>query len=284
MNANKHKWLIPSYSSTSEASNCEKDIWNTVHQNYSNHTYSLTEDPQICDDLINPLQSPNFKIPNSPDIKVLIPGCGSEIGLQKTLLTLCPQIGQVYCTDFSENAIETAKSNWQETNGDTKLKNQQLNFKVADSTKLVEQYPDWQEKFDYVLVVNSVLAGEDDQNRQMIDEFYKVLKPGGRLYGFFPSIFWDLEIAYLLQSKAHWLTDGQIDLAHSACYDHRWNSRQIYYTPLRLNRIFKEAGFKRLSFEVSFDDSDTAISNLKEVFGIDEPDVYSWELLVRLEK
>ncbi|MFB2917124.1 MULTISPECIES: class I SAM-dependent methyltransferase [Aerosakkonema] len=283
MNTNERKWLIPPYPSASESLKDEKGIWNIVHQNYSKHIYSLTEDPQICENLINPSnQSPDFKIPNSPDIQIVIPGCGSEIRLQKSLLTLCPQIGQVYCTDFSETAIELAQNNWQETNGDTRLKNQQLIFQVADSTKLTEEYPDWKEKFDYVLVVNSVLSAEDDKNRQMIGEFYKVLKPGGRLYGFFPTIFCDLEIAYLIQSKAHWLTDGQLDLARSARSDGMWS--QIYYTPLRLNRIFKEVGFKRLSFEVVFDDSDIATANLKEILEVDDPDIYNWEFLVRLEK
>jgi hypothetical protein len=118
----------------------------------------------------------------------------------------------------------------------------------------------------------------------MLKEFYKVLKPGGRLYGFFLTIFWDLEVAYLSQAKAHWLTDGTINLADSATYDRKWNDRQIFYTPLRLNRIFKEIGFKRLSFEVYLSDSPILVANMKETYDIDEPDIYPWEFLVRLEK
>lgn len=118
----------------------------------------------------------------------------------------------------------------------------------------------------------------------MIAEFYQVLKPGGKLYGFFPTIFWDLEVAYLNPSKAHWLTDGTIDLPHSAWNDQEWKDRQIYYTPLRLNRIFNEVGFKRLSFEIFFDDSEIATANLKKLVGIDDPDICIWKFLVRVEK
>jgi SAM-dependent methyltransferase len=286
MNKNDYKWLIPSCLASKSIEE-EKTDWNQTHQDYSKNVFSLTQDPKLSEMLVHPSrQSPGFDIPNSRAIKVLIPGCGSEIHLQKTLLEFCPQIGQVCCTDFSNTAIERAKKHWQQFDRDGRLKSQQLIFEESDSTRLTEQKPDWTNKFDYVLVVNSVVSGDDVKNRQMLGEFYKVLKPGGKLYGFFPTIFWDLEVTYLSRSKAHWLTDGTINLSDSAYYDKKYNDRQIFYTPLRLNRIFKEAGFKRLSFEVHFGDSDILVANLKnvDVESIDEPDIYSWQFLVRFEK
>lgn len=283
-NTNDLKWLIPSCFA-SKSLEQEKADWDEAHKDYSKNVFSFTQEPKVSETLVRPSsQSPSFDIPNSPEIKVLIPGCGSEIYLQKTLIECCPRIGQIYCTDFSKTAIDRAQTNWQKANGDERLNNQQLVFAEADSTKLTEQRPDWHEKFDYVIVVNSVLSDDDVKNRQMLGEFYKVLKPGGRLYGFFPTIFWDLEVAYLSQAKAHWLTDGTINLSDSAIYDRKWNDRQIFYTPLRLNRIFKEAGFKRLSFEVYLSDSAISVANLKETFEIDEPDIFDWVFLVRLEK
>jgi SAM-dependent methyltransferase len=283
-NTNDYKWLIPSCLA-SKSLEQEKADWDETHKDYSTNVFSLTQEPKVGETLIRPSsQFPNFDIPNSPEIKVLIPGCGSEIYLQKSLIEFCPHIGQIYCTDFSKTAIDKAQSNWQKANGNERLNNQQLVFAEADSTKLTEQRPDWQNKFDYVLVVNSVLSDDDVKNRQMLREFYEVLKPGGRLYGFFPTIFWDLEVAYLSQAKAHWLTDGTINLSDSAIYDRKWNDRQIFYTPLRLNRIFKETGFKRLSFEVYLSDSAISVANLKETYDIDEPDIFDWVFLVRFEK
>lgn len=284
MNINNYKWLRQS-GILLESFEQEKSMWDQVHKEYSNNTFSKTQNPKICEKVIHSSDEYScFNIPNSPERKVLIPGCGSEIYLQKTLLGFCPEIGQICCTDFSKTAIEEASKNWQEVDGETRLNNQQLVFEEIDSTKLTEQRPEWKDKFDYILIVNSVLSGEDQINRQMISEFYHVLKPGGKLYGFFPTIFWDLEVAYLDKSKAHWLTDGTIDLPDSARYDKKWNDRQIYYTPLRLNRIFKEVGFKRLSFEIHFDDSDMAMANMKKIYDLDDPDIYDWEILVRLEK
>jgi hypothetical protein len=116
----------------------------------------------------------------------------------------------------------------------------------------------------------------------MLAEFYQTLKSGGRLYGLFPTIFWDLEVASL--DKTDWLTDGTIDLLHSSWNDKEWKDRQIYYTPLLLNRIFQEIGFKRLSFEIYLDDSASAMANLKNLYDVEDPDIYPWEILVRIEK
>ncbi|HEY9812938.1 MAG TPA: class I SAM-dependent methyltransferase, partial [Candidatus Sericytochromatia bacterium] len=196
MDTNDYKWLIPSIRRASLSLEEEKNLWNELHEDYAKKVLSLTQDPKICETLIRPSsQSPCFDIPNSPEIKVLIPGCGSEIYLQKTLLEFCPHIGQIYCIDFSQTAIDLAKKNWLQADGDSRLNNQQLIFAEANSTRLTEQFPDWQNKFDYILVVNSVVSGEDDKNRQMLREFYKVLKTGGKLSGFFPTIFWELEVA-----------------------------------------------------------------------------------------
>jgi SAM-dependent methyltransferase len=214
----------------------------------------------------------------------LIPGCGSEIYLQKTILEFCPHIGKVYSTDFSDMAIKESIKKWHGLHINTSDNEQRFIFLEADSTKLLEQHPDWKNKFDYILVVNSVLSEDDIKNRQMLKEFYHVLKPGGKLYGYFPTIFCDLEIAYLSQANSHWLTDGSINLVENAFYYKDINARQIFYTPLRLNRIFKEIGFKQLSFEVIFCDSDILVESSKETYEVDEPDVYQWEFLVRLEK
>jgi SAM-dependent methyltransferase len=281
MNAKDYKWVIPSRLASQST---EQNIWDKDHKNYSENVFSLTQDSEVCKALIYPSsQFPVFNIPDSPEIKVLIPGCGSEIYLQKALFEFCPRIGQVYCTDFSDTAIDVARNKWKQADGETIL-NRQIFFETVDSTQLTQEKPDWSEKFDYILVVNSVVSGEDAINRQMLKEFYNVLKPRGKVYGFFPTIFEQLEIAYLHSPKACWLTDGSINLPESAYYDRERNDRQIQYTPLRLNRIFKEAGFKKLSFEIYFHDSEILMDEIKELEGIDDPDICPWEFLVRLEK
>lgn len=287
-NVNDYKWLISS-SLKSQSSSEEKANWDETTKNIQ-QCFSMTIDPEFCKKLIlGKSESGCCDIPNSPEVKVIIPGCGFNIYLQKTLLEFCPNIGQVYCTDFSAVAVEEAKRRWRELDGDARLNNQQLIFEEADSTKLTEEHPDWQEKFDYVLVVSSVISGDDVRNRQILREFYKILKPGGKLYATFPSIFLDFEAAYLNKSFAHFLTDGSINLPTCTRYFQEENYSEIYYTPLRLNRILKEAGFKRQSFELFFADSDIFINQVKEgehkkSIDFEDPDIHYWEFLVRLEK
>ena len=286
-NTNETKWLIPSSHSHRLALKTleqEKALWNENHKDYTNTTFSLTQDPNICKALVHPERSPGYAIPNSPDVKVLIPGCGSEVYLQKTLLEFCPQIGQVYCTDFSPTAIEKAQENWRNADGESRLNSQQIVFEEMDSTLITEQKPEWENTFDYVLLVNSVVSSEDTINRQMIREFGKVLKPGGELYGFFPTTLCFLEIAYFSRKHAHCVTEGFIDVYGNKVWDSEWQNAQIYYTPLRLNRIFKEAGLKRLTVEMDFFDSEPFVSMFKEMIGHDDPDILLWHLLVRYGK
>ncbi|TAG75264.1 MAG: class I SAM-dependent methyltransferase, partial [Oscillatoriales cyanobacterium] len=242
------------------------------------------QDPKICKNLIRPERSPGYDIPNSPDIKVLIPGCGSEIYLQKTLLEFCPQIGQIYCTDFSKTAIEKARADWGKADGDARLNNQQIVFEEVDSTRIIEQKPEWNDKFDYVLLANSVVSSEDKTNRQMIREFGKVLKPSGKIYGYFPTTLCFLEIAYFSRKHAHCVTEGFIDVYCNKVWDAEWQDAQIYYTPLRLNRIFKEAGLKQLCLEMEFLDYEPFVSMFKAQIQHDDPDIFLWHLLVRYEK
>jgi hypothetical protein len=106
----ERKWLIPSFHPlTAQSLDDDKAIWDVIHEDYENRAASLTPERKLCEMLVSPSTvSPHFDIPNSPEVKVLIPGCGSEIYLQKTLLDACPQIGQVYCTDFSQVGIDKA--------------------------------------------------------------------------------------------------------------------------------------------------------------------------------
>jgi len=198
MNAKNYKWLIPSGLASQST---ETNIWDKDHENYSKNVFSVTQDSEVCKALIHPSsQFPVFNIPDSPEIKVLIPGCGSKIYLQKALFEFCPRIGQVCCTDFSETAIDVARKKWKQADGETKL-NSQIFFETVDSIQLTQEKPDWIEKFDYILVVNSVVYGENAITRQMLKEFYNVLKPRGKVYGFFPTIFggWKLLIYIALK-------------------------------------------------------------------------------------
>ncbi|HAA32485.1 MAG TPA: hypothetical protein DCE56_38285 [Cyanobacteria bacterium UBA8553] len=190
------------------------------------------------------------------------------------MLMDCPEIGELYCTDFSQEAIDIAQSTWHSSS-------ERIKFEVLDSTKITELKPGLSNYFDFILVVNSVLDRDDSTNRRMIQEFGKLLKPGGRIYGLFPTIFCGLEIEQLDPTWSH---RGFAYLPSSGFFERRQSYRQIFYTPLRLNRIFKEAGLKRKQFEIFFCDSEFLSKNAEKIYNIDDSDIYIWEFIVRYEK
>jgi hypothetical protein len=86
------KWLI-----SSDRLAPEPELWEE-HKDYNAKVFSLTEDPGLCETLI-------ADIAEALKAKILIVGCGSSIKLQEQLLERCPNIGEVWCTDFSRIAI-----------------------------------------------------------------------------------------------------------------------------------------------------------------------------------
>jgi SAM-dependent methyltransferase len=269
-NSIESKWLIPDSPKNTSHS------WNEDHQQYPDRVFSLTVDPTLCRTLIKDL-------PDLAGANVLIPGCGSEVSLQAKILELCPNIGRVISTDFSQQAIAKSSSRWESClhsiNGYNAAK---FEFSEADSTRLTKDRPEWEGEFDYVLVVNSVLSDLDAHNRQMLAEFHRVLKPGGKLYGFFPTVLCGLEILSLPLEQKGQLEIGEIDLISSMLHERKQDCHQIFYMPLRLRRIFKEVGFDRVNFEIFFCESE--YFNSKDIYGIDDPDICIWEFLVRLHK
>ncbi len=93
-----YKWLISPCSASPSLAE-EVTIWNEDHADYSKKIFSITQDPEICKKLIH--SSDDHNILDSSEISILIPGCGSEIYLQNTILEHSPRIREVYSTDFS---------------------------------------------------------------------------------------------------------------------------------------------------------------------------------------
>lgn len=110
-----------------------------------------------------------------PKTKVIADiGCGrGEIGKK-----LCSMFKEVYMLDFSPGMIEVAKSNSKSTKPDN------MNFMVKDMRDLSE----FNEKFDVVIAVNSVIMPCIADVKKSLKSIYDTLKPGGNMYGIFPSM------------------------------------------------------------------------------------------------
>jgi len=106
---------------------------------------------------------------------VLEIGCGSGGGTELILEYFSPQ--QIIATDLDPRLISLAKRN---------VKNKKVTFEKADATKLTYENEGFDAVFDYGVIHHIPLP----EWKKCLNETYRVLKPGGKLF------VWDLSIEF----------------------------------------------------------------------------------------
>lgn len=240
------------------------DPWERAHGAGYEEVWSLTIDPAARSAITDAIPADARR--------VLVPGCGSEIHLQRNLLSARTDLDEVWCTDWSQAALDPATESFSA---------EKVRYAKEDTTAL--SFP--ADQFDAVVVVNSILSSDDARNRTMLAECRRVLRPGGRLIGFFPTVLCALDITYLHPAYARLRESGAISLEESAFLEPTQNLRQVFYTPLRLARIVKEAGLERERFEIVMFDGDAIQKESERLYGIPQgEDLFVWEILAILRK
>jgi len=233
-----------------------KRYWEDLHRHHNyDKVLSLTDDPELRQRLVAQLAD----LPQAAEVLVL--GCGSRTSLERSVASTYPAFN-ITCSDFS-GVIEEAQARFEHS---------RVRYHAANSTDLP-----WEEKFDAAIVVNSILSESDDENRQMLHSAFRALRPGGRLIGFFPTIFAAFEIALLTEDSKRL---AMIDLKKSMKYEPMQNASQIFYAPLGLRSILREAGFVLNSMEVVFLDSDHMLQQAHELEVTDDATVVYEHLIV----
>lgn len=249
------KWLIDFDDGLDAAQ--RQELWERQHASgYGENVWSVTEDKTIRDRLISKIEGLNqFS-------RILIPGCGSEVHLQNDLARRLPNVERIMCTDH-EGVVGLAMQ---------KESDPLVTYESRKSTDL-----GWEDYWDVVVAVNSVLSASDTENRQILRSCHEALRPGGAIVGYFPTIF----AAFEIQSIDARAITGAIDVHKCLFYEERQRMHQIFYSPLRLRRILKEAGFRLDLMEIVFFDSEEHFADeSKRYYGMDDPDLAVYELLV----
>jgi hypothetical protein len=251
------KWLIPdpAHALTQES---RQEYWETLHreQDYAN-VYSLTDDDALCARISNMLKE-------RACTSVWIPGCGSRVNLQRTIVDGNPQVA-VLCTDFPF-VVEMARRRYTD---------RRCTYLGLDSTVVPNV------KVDAVVHVTSIVSESDRENRQMLRASAEALHAGGLLIGVFPTVFATLDIAYV--TGEIWRAEA-VDLSRSTYTEPVQKVSQIFYTPLRLRLALREAGFALGAMEVFFNDSRYLQEQGSRHYGLHDPDAALYHLLVRGER
>ena len=262
----KRKWLVEPDNIRSEEG--RRKYWEQEHSEDSyNNVFSVTEDKGVRDDIVAELA----KLPSHSDI--LIPGCGSKALLEKAIAEGLDDCDRIVCTDFPE-VVKIASG----FNKESKVEYRGVNSKDLGI----------KEEFDAVVIINSVVSDSDLENREILKACFDSLKPGGVLIGLFPTIFVPLDI-YSTSANELWMDwfKDNVDLKSQAEHDPVQGDTQIFYTPLKLRYVLKEAGFevdRKDSMSTYFFDTSFLLKQAKDMYGIDDPDVPIYENFVVARK
>lgn len=254
----KPKWLIEAEGTLTTSE--RRRMWEELHErgDYKD-VFSVTEDETFRRKILDVLSG------HGNVRSVLVPGCGSRVFLQRDLAQIT-SIEEICCTDF-ERVVDIAAQ---------QLSHPKVTYMAKDSADL-----GYRNRWDAVVVVNSVLSESDAENRAMMFSFYEALRPGGILVGYFPTIFCAVDIDAVDPSAG---LGSRIDLKRSRIHEKKQGMDQIFYTPLRLRLVLREAGYRLGRMEVAFCDSDFFIMQGAQYYGFTDPDAVVYELFVVAKK
>lgn len=252
----REKWPIPE---TGRASDEERRFyWQELYASRSNDevVFSMTADKEVQRCIFDALDL-------SRPMDVLIPGCGSAVDLQVAMIDGLHKECKIVCTDFASAAIERARANF---------RHPRLTYHCWDTSNV-----DQLGLFDAIVIVNSILSDSDQENRRMIRSCARALRSDGVFVGLFPTVYCGLEIATLENNPEKF---AKIDLGTSTIHDRIQGVRQIFYTPLHLKRILREAGLRLAQMSIFFCDTEHFIEQGKRLYKIFDEDLSTYELYV----
>lgn len=253
------KWLIDP-EGPPQRNDERQQYWESVHADaeYGN-VLSVTDDPRLRTRLAAETRGAR---------RILVPGCGSRAQLEHSLLDEVSDVDEIVCTDFPA-VVELAKS---------RLEDKRVHYVARDSTDLR-----FDSEFDAVVVVNSILSESDAENREILASCARALRPDGVFVGLFPSILANLDLAVLAGDNR---LRSTVDVESSTKLELQQDAKQIFYTPLRLRVIVREAGLALERFEIVFLDAvefRKPDQTYRELIYPDE-DLVTYEYFVRARK
>jgi SAM-dependent methyltransferase len=233
----------------------EEAYWGKAHDaGYEDSVYSVTQDQALLDRALRPLE-------RRPHSRILVPGCGTLPHLQHHLLRRFDgTVEKIVCTDFPA-VVDLARKN---------LESPLVEFEGAATESLHHV-----DAFDAAIVINSIVSSSDERNRSAVSRVVRALKPGGLFIGLFPTVFTDIDLISLGHDN-----DPPVDLRKNLVFETGQGVWQLAYTPLRLRLILREAGLVLDEMQLVFLDSPEFSDLSRQYYGIDDPDLALYEILV----
>lgn len=233
----------------------EKQLWEEIHKEsgYSSRIFSLLDSDLVLNKFRMELSR---LVVESRPIRILIPGCGSNINLQKCCYNVFGDNAQIDALDWSEEAIKLSA---QQTAGlglrITYINQSYYELSIDDST------------YDVIVLANAIVSESESNNESAVKNLTRLLKPGGVLLGLFPSPFNMLDYSLTNPDAHHWICDGKVDVNKRQIHEDG-DTTQRFFSPLELYMLLKRTGLYVKAFELFFYDDETFARQISELYHI----------------
>ena len=251
----KQKWLIEGDGDGSPSAD-RRRFWEKEHlgRGYES-TFSVGDDEGVMSRVVD------ATLAGAACRDVLVAGCGSRTELQRRLLDRAPSGTEVVASDFPLVIAQAEE----------RFAHPRLTYASIEETVA------WKRRFDVVVAVNVLVMERDAENRSLLADWGRMLKPGGTLVALLPMLFCGLDLA-MLSGRDDLLSC--LDLEGSSWREEHQGINQVEYSPLRLRRALAEAGLRLDDLRLLFLAGPTSRRQAGDHYGLDDEDLLVYEQLL----
>ena len=233
----------------------EKNKWEQTHGNigYEAKVFALLDSRIVLCKFEEELSKLNDK---EEQIRVLIPGCGSNVNLQVCCRNVFGDKAILYALDWSQEAIAISKRKTDELGISVNYINQSYYEMTLEPCF-----------FDVIVMSNAIVSESFENNVAAISNFVNLLKPNGVLMGLLPSPFNMFDYALMNKDANHWLVDGTVNVMERRIFEQQFGS-QRFFTPLELYVELKKNSCQIDNFELFFYDADEFAGQISKLYNI----------------
>lgn len=250
----------------------EKKLWEKTHRNngYSGKVFSLLESDKVLDKVKTCIKG---LFDAECVVRILIPGCGSNPNLQVCCKEVFGERACIDALDWSQEAVSISKS-----------KTDALGIEVSYYKQSFYDLTLPDSFYDLIIVSNAIVSQTNDNNVSALTNLSKLLKPGGRFIGFFPSPFNMLDYALTNPAARKWLSDGTVNIESRTIKEENFCC-QRFFSPLELYQLLKKLRLCINGFELFFFDDMPFIRQISEIYHLQyKSDCCFWGYFINTTK
>jgi SAM-dependent methyltransferase len=246
-------WRTPESSARTQSE--RRAWWEAEHRDHDyGNVFSITEDEKLLAEVIEAAG------PDRDAELIVVPGCGSRTNFERALVVAYPS-AQIHAIDFPDVVKIAAE----------RFEHPRVHYSGGDIAEL-----ELDGVADAVFHLHSVVSDSDEENRAILASSARALRPGGVLVGLFGSPYEVAEMG-VLTGDEELITAVDLQTGLVQGLD---DTYQLFYGPIRLRHILREAGLELSRFALRFHDTEVFRAQDSQRYDRSEPDLVMYGHLV----